>query len=63
MQRDGNFVVYLQGTPIWASGSMMKNPDHFAIMQDDGDFVLYNGDPDKSAGAYCRQIHSTEISG
>lgn len=46
MQNDGNLVVYNQGKPIWATNTAGTDGE-MAIMQADGNFVLYrvNGDP------------------
>lgn len=40
MQGDGNFVVYNQGRPIWATRTERRGAVR-AIMQSDGNFVLY----------------------
>ena len=41
MQRDGNLVLYEGGTPLWATNTVGKSTA-FAVMQGDGNFVLYN---------------------
>ena len=41
MQFDGNLVLYQGGTPLWATNTVGKNTA-FAVMQGDGNFILYN---------------------
>jgi GH25 family lysozyme M1 (1,4-beta-N-acetylmuramidase) len=40
MQTDGNLVLYLYGTALWASGTSGTDGE-VAVMQGDGNFVLY----------------------
>jgi hypothetical protein len=44
MQNDGNLVTYKNGKPYWASNTWSKSPlaPYKAIMQNDGNFVIYN---------------------
>ncbi len=42
MQRDGNLVCYSGNTPYWATNVFAGRPPMRAIMQDDGNFVVYN---------------------
>lgn len=42
MQADGNFVIYAQGTPIWATQTNGRGiPPYRLAMQPDGNLVLY----------------------
>jgi hypothetical protein len=41
MQRDGNMVLYSNGNPIWTPFTQ-GNPGARAVMQNDGNFVIYN---------------------
>jgi len=47
MQADGNLVLYRmpENAPIWNSNSWNKPTKH-AIMQEDGNFVVYGPRPD-----------------
>jgi hypothetical protein len=40
LQGDGNLVLYMSGTPLWASNTVGSGAA-FAVMQDDGNFVVY----------------------
>ena len=40
MQGDGNLVLYVGGSPVWASGTH-GNPGASAVMQGDGNLVIY----------------------
>jgi len=40
MQTDGNLVLYLYGTALWATGTSGSDGE-IAVMQTDGNFVLY----------------------
>jgi uncharacterized protein (AIM24 family) len=40
LQSDGNLVLYLRNTPIWASGTDGKSGNAL-VMQGDGNLVLY----------------------
>lgn len=42
MQGDGNLVHYQRGRALWHSGTY-NNPGAFAVMQGDGNFVIYTG--------------------
>jgi surface antigen len=42
MQGDGNLVEYMQGHPLWYSGTA-GHPGATAVMQDDGNLVVYLG--------------------
>lgn len=46
MQGDGNLVTYHKGAAYWASGTISSNGPFKAIIQNDGNFVIY----DKSGG-------------
>jgi pseudomonalisin len=41
MQRDGNMVLYSNGNPVWTPFTQ-GNPGAKAVMQSDGNFVIYN---------------------
>lgn len=41
LQTDGNLVLYLHTTPLWATNTQGTSPGE-AIMQTDGNFVLYD---------------------
>ena len=47
-QADGNLVAYLNGTPVWATGTHTYPQAIFAI-QDDGNFVIYPSSSDFAA--------------
>ncbi|WP_329192370.1 MULTISPECIES: hypothetical protein [unclassified Streptomyces] len=54
MQPDGNLVVYAIGNggtklPLWNSGTY-GNPGAYALMQDDGNFVIYKKDGGPQTG-------------
>lgn len=40
MQEDGNLVIYVNNTPIWASGTN-GHPMGTLVMQNDGNAVIY----------------------
>jgi hypothetical protein len=42
MQGDGNLVNYSDNQPYWATDKFSTNTPHKAIMQDDGNFVVYD---------------------
>jgi hypothetical protein len=52
LQKDGNLVLYRDGKPVWASNTAGKSGNLFARMQDDGNFVLYQGTPDQPGTVY-----------
>jgi hypothetical protein len=41
MQTDGNFVLYMGATPLWASGTNGSGANH-AVMQSDGNLVVFD---------------------
>lgn len=43
MQTDGNLVEYSNGTALWASGTGGTGSSNHAIMQTDGNLVVYSG--------------------
>lgn len=49
MQPDGNLVMYINpgNVPVWATGTAGNN---YALMQQDGEFVLYAGAPGQGGG-------------
>jgi hypothetical protein len=53
MQTDGNLVIYLEGTPLWASNTAGK-PARNVIMQGDGNLVIYapDGTPTWSSNTF-----------
>lgn len=59
MQIDGNFVVYKQGYPIWATNTA-RSGANVSVMQGDGNFVLYNGNKplwaSQTAGSGGKQL-------
>ncbi|MES6669707.1 hypothetical protein U6Y00_12230, partial [Cutibacterium acnes] len=42
MQHDCNLVLYQGSKPVWASGTYGKGSGCYAILQNDGNFVVYN---------------------
>jgi hypothetical protein len=42
-QSDGNLVIYLDGSPVWASNTSGESAGRL-VMQTDGNLVLYDGD-------------------
>ena len=44
MQLDGNLVLYQGSTPIWASNTYGSGGGNRAVMQQDGNFVVYTSD-------------------
>ncbi|MGW8504298.1 hypothetical protein [Streptomyces sp. CLCI03] len=67
MQADGNLVLYVQdpsgtGTrhPLWNSGTY-GNPGAYALMQEDGNFVVYkkDGGPDKGGALWATKTWGT----
>ncbi len=56
MQADGNFVIYTEKRPIWATNTQgRENPPYRLAMQPDGNLVVY-GSPDKDvtlSGGVC----------
>jgi hypothetical protein len=52
VQNDGNLVLYRDGKPVWASNTPGKTGHLFARLQDDGNFVLYQGTPDQPGVPY-----------
>jgi hypothetical protein len=52
MQHDGNLVVYRDGKAQWASNTTGKSGSLFALLANDGNFLLYQGTPDKPGTAY-----------
>jgi len=45
MQTDGNFVLYEGSTPLWSSNTAGTGSASYAIMQDDGNLVVYTSTP------------------
>ena len=45
MQDDANLVLYRLNEALWSSGTARQRGDYFAMIQDDGNFVSYNGTP------------------
>lgn len=42
MQRDGNLVLYKSSKALWSTKTTGAKKGAFALMQDDGNFVVYN---------------------
>lgn len=40
LQEDGNFVLYKESKPVWASDTSGE-PASYAVMQEDGNLVVY----------------------
>ena len=61
MQGDGNIVMERDGTLMWSSGSAGRAGNYFAIMQADGNLVVYRG---KRADGLCptNAVYSTHSS-
>ncbi|WP_053729520.1 hypothetical protein [Streptomyces sp. WM6378] len=53
MQRDGNLVVYVNGSPRWAANTV--GCGYKAVMQTDGNFVVYAQD-----GHACWESHTAQ---
>jgi hypothetical protein len=60
MQTDGNLVIYVSGTAIWASGTAGTGSANYLAMQDDGNLVIYTsaGKAVWASGTYGGGIHS-----
>jgi hypothetical protein len=53
LQTDGNFVIYGPAGPIWASGTSWAGSSTWAVMQGDGNFVVYMSDAYAGAVPIC----------
>lgn len=42
MQTDGNLVLYVSNGKVWGAGTNRSTPGNFAVMQADGNFVVYD---------------------
>ena len=74
MQRDGNFVVYTEGYPLWVSNTNGRGFNYLRV-QDDGNLVIYSkitnvprwasgtdwAGPKKAANLRTRSLNATHV--
>ena len=64
MQADGNFVVYNQGAPVWASNTNGQGSAPFnLIMQSDGNLVVYAATQNCEANTACTPTWASNTAG
>ncbi len=64
MQTDGNFVVYDQARPVWASNTYQQGDQPYQLyMQSDGNLVLYAWNKECPSPYACAATWSSRAQG